>query len=390
MRILSFSSCFPNLVDPTAGVFVFRRLKALAAHVSLEVANPTPWFPGYDGLRHPGVALPDQEMREALIVYHPRFFYLPRILKRWDARFYDRGLRAWVRHYCRQHSPALFDAHFSWPDGVAVSYLARRLGIPYTITLRGVIIPRYKIECFGSRFIDALTHAAAVISVDRRMADIARELGVAPERVHVIGNGVDATFFEMVPRCEARARVGLPEDGQVIVSVGSLEPRKAHESVIEAVAGLNGPVRLIIIGKEIDDGSRLKMLRQLAADRGLADRVAFTGRQPPETVATYLNAADISVLASLWEGCPNAVIESLACGTPVVATEVGAVPDLVRPGETGEIVPVGNTGALHAALARALRREWSREAVRQSIAGRSWDTVAREVLAVFESVLGHK
>jgi len=390
VRILSFSSCFPSPLDPTAGVFVLRRLKAVATRVPLEVVHPVPWFPGLDRLRYPEAVLPNREQREGVTVHHPRFFYFPRMLKRWDARFYDLGLREWLRDHCRQWKPNLFDAHFSWPDGVAVSYLARRLRIPYTITLRGVIIPRYRLRRFRKRLIDALTHASTVISVDRRMADIALELGVPAERVHVIPNGVDATFFQTLPREQARARLGLSQDARIVVSVGSLEPRKAHESVIEALANLDGPVRLIVIGKEIDDGSRLKMLRQLAADRGIGDRVVFTGRQPPETVSMYLNAADVSVLASLWEGCPNVVIESLACGTPVVATDVGAVRDLVRPGETGEIVPVGDKGALRAALCGVLAREWSREQVRQSVAGRSWDTVAGEVLAVFEKTLGPK
>jgi len=104
-------------------------------------------------------------------------------------------------------------------------------------------------------------------------------------------------------------------------------------------------------------------------------------------VADYLNAADVSVLASHSEGCPNVVLESLACGTPVVATAVGAVPDLLRAGQTGLIVPPRDPAALAEALDGALTADWSREAIRASVQDRSWAAVGERVLAVFHEVL---
>jgi teichuronic acid biosynthesis glycosyltransferase TuaC len=121
---------------------------------------------------------------------------------------------------------------------------------------------------------------------------------------------------------------------------------------------------------------------------GLRDRVVLAGKQPYERIPLYLSAADASVLASWREGCPNVVLESLACGTPVVATRVGAVPDLVQPDENGAIVPVLDPAALADALRRVLARSWSPETVRGSPAVRSWDEVAANVLAVFEQALG--
>ena len=295
-----------------------------------------------------------------------------------------------MQAYCAGKRPDLFDAHWSWPDGVGVSYLARRLGVPYTITLRGVIMPRYKIPHFRWRLADALEHAAAVISVNRVMADIAVELGARHDRTYVIPNGIQADRFDVVPQDQARQRLGLPRGVPIIVSVASLIPQKGHAELIEALAELPPEVQLVIVGSEAGDGSYRCVLESLAARNGLADRVTFAGRQPQDAVAAYLSAADLSVLASHSEGCPNVVIESLACGTPVVATAVGGIPEIIRPGENGEIVPPQNPKALGAALKAGLARSWSRQAVRQSIASRSWDKVAQEVVEVFRTVVADR
>ncbi|MCX5772939.1 MAG: glycosyltransferase [Candidatus Hydrogenedentes bacterium] len=385
MRILAFSSCFPSARDPIRGVFVLRRLTALAKLAEVEVVHPMGWFPVYRPSTHrPHVG---EERLGGLTVNHKRFFYIPGILKRFDGRFYALGLERWTRARCEAQRPDLLDAQFEWPDAVGVSILARRLGLPYTVTLRGTINPRYQIRHFRRRLAESLRYAAAVISVSRPMADIAVELGAEPQRVHVIPNGVDAALFNIVPREQAREQAGLPVAGRLIVSVGSLNYEKGHEDVIQALSRLSPDVHLAIAGVSVDGGAYLRKLAGLAAMCNVVNRVRFVGSLSQEAVAMLLNAADVSVLASHREGCPNVVLESLACGTPVVATSVGAVPDFVKTDGNGFVVPAKNTVALSEALASALARPWSREAVRQSVADRSWDKVAAEVLSVFESVL---
>jgi glycosyltransferase involved in cell wall biosynthesis len=221
------------------------------------------------------------------------------------------------------------------------------------------------------------------------MADIAIQLGAAPDKVRVIPNGVDLDRFKPVPKTEARRTLNIPNDQPLVVSVASLKPPKGHEDLIRAMATEKIPpqARLVIIGGETDFGAYLRRLRGLVESLGLRGRITFAGVLPQETVAAYFSAADVSVLASYSEGCPNAVLESLACGTPVIGTPVGAIPEWLKDGENGHLVPVGNPSALGSALAEALRKPWSREAVCRSIAGRTWKIVAREVLSVFEKAL---
>jgi len=384
MNVLSFSYCFPSSLRPTWGVFVLQRLAALARQVDLEVASPVPVFPLWSRLRG---GLPSAvEKHGGLTVQYPRWFYIPGILKTLDGRLYARGIRRWFDGQCRRQRPDLMDAHFVWPDGVGVSHLARQAGLPYVITLRGWLYPCLERTSLRRQARRALLDAAAVISVSGHLADTAADLGVPRERLHVIPNGVDVDRFRPLDRDRARRELGLPTDGALIVAVAHLKRTKGHDELIEAVAALSRDVRLVIVGEDPGRGAYRHHLEGLIAQRGLTNRITLAGRQPHDRIPLYLNAADVSVLASYREGCPNVVLESLACGTPVVATRVGAVPDLVTPGQNGTIVPPRDPQPLAEGLSSVLNRSWSEQPVRDSVRERTWDAVARTILAVFQQV----
>ncbi|MDZ7620561.1 MAG: glycosyltransferase, partial [Patescibacteria group bacterium] len=223
-----------------------------------------------------------------------------------------------------------------------------------------------------------------IISVDASMARVACELGAAPDRVSIIPNGVDLARFQLADRYEARRRLGLPLAGRLLVTVAHLGVRKGHREALAALAQLPEDVRLLIVGGGFQAGDAGR-LRRLAGRLGVGHRLLLAGVQPADRVAEYYAAADVGLLASYREGCPNAVLESLACGRPVVATPVGAVPDLISPGVNGQIVPVRDAAALAAALQTVLAREWQPEAIRRSPAVRSWDDVAEEVHQLLEN-----
>jgi glycosyltransferase involved in cell wall biosynthesis len=328
------------------------------------------------------------EEHAGLTVHYPRFFYVPGILKTMDGAFYDLGLRRWLKAYCGVARPELLDAHFEWPDGVGVSRLAQHVHLPYVITLRGRIYPCLKNRSMIRQFAEALRNAAAVISVSRPMAEIAVELGMARERVHIIPNGVDTERFRPRGRIRARRELGLPADVPLLVCIGHLKRSKGQNDVVQALSHLPPETHLVVVGGAFDAGAN--EVRALVTQLGFSKRVTFAGRQPHERIPLYLGAADVSILASHNEGCPNVVLESLACGTPVVATRVGAVPDLLTPGRNGATVPVGDPSAIAAAVSDILAKRWSPEQIAGSAIIRSWDAVAREVLRVLEGVLGQK
>lgn len=385
MRILSFSYCFPNRRRPDWGVFVLQRLRAIARRpgTALEVVAPVPEFPLLKWKT--SSSPPIDDCLHGLTVHYPRFQYVPGVFKSFDARLYARGLQRWLDQFVEAWQPDLLDAHFVWPDGVGVARLAARLQLPYTITLRGKIYPCLEIASQRRQCAEALQGAAAVISVDSRMARIACDLGAQPDRVSVIPNGVDRERFHPQDKQAARRRLGLPEQGRLLLTVGHLGVRKGHRETIQSLAQLPPDVQLVLVGAELASGRDALLLQKLAASLHVQDRVLLVGPQSYERIPDYFAAADASVLASYREGCPNVVLESLACGRPVVATDVGAVRDLITDGCNGRIVPVRDVPALTAALRTVLDQSWSADNMRHSPSVRSWDAVAQQVLDLFHS-----
>jgi len=382
LKILSFSYCFPSQNNPAWGVFVYQRLAALARLEEVKVCAPTPWFP----VVTPNVGCDEAQTWQDLNVYRPSFFYFPGILKNHDACFYARGLKKWLGNLCQVWRPDVLDAHFVWPDGVGVGLLAKKLGIPYVVTLRGKIYECLKVPSQTRQCAAALQNAAAVISVSSKMAEEALTLGVAPERLHVITNGVDQERFSPKDKKECRRLLGLPEEGRLLVTVSHLGHRKGHHEVLHALSHLPKDVKLVIVGGDAQGGTPEK-LQEVAQSVGVADRLILPGRQPYEKIPFYYNAANASVLASYREGCPNAVLESLACGTPVVATDVGAVPDILPVPNAGRIVPAEQVEPLRKALSEVLRSEWNADEVVQMSKVRSWQRVAEEVGEVFQRIV---
>src|SRR5262249_9158798 len=148
----------------------------------------------------------------------------------------------------------------------------------------------------------------------------------------VIANGVDGSRFAPRDRDECRKELGLPLTGRLLVSVGHLSPRKGFHRVLAVLPELLREfpdLTFAVVGGTEDGFGYDAELRKVADKHGVSGHVLFAGPRPPAEVALFLGAADLFVLASAREGCPNAVWEAMACGRPVVATRVGEVDRMV-------------------------------------------------------------
>ncbi|HEX7181194.1 MAG TPA: glycosyltransferase [Thermoanaerobaculia bacterium] len=389
-RLLVFSTVFPNSAQPHHGVFVRERMRGLPADIEVRVVAPVPWFPFLSGLR-PGwrPAVAREEEQDGVRVHHPRFLSFPGILKCLDGLLLFLSALPTVARLRREFRFDAIDAHFVYPEGLAAVLLGRVFRVPVLITLRGMLplLVPFALRRPQLRF--ALRRASRVIAVSESLRQDAIRLGLPPERVRVIENGVDPGLFQPVDRTAARRSLGLPVDGPLLVSVGTLSPRKGFHLVIEALASLAGRfpgIRYAIVGGAGAEGFMEQELRELAERLGVADRVIFAGPQARRDLALWYSAADLSVLASGHEGCPNVVLESLACGTPVAATPVGNIPEILDSPEVGlligRIVP-----SLVSGIAGALSHPWDRERVRARIAPRTWQAVGLEVAEEIQSTL---
>jgi glycosyltransferase involved in cell wall biosynthesis len=330
---------------------------------------------------------PTGQVLDGLAVHYPRYFYVPKLTKKLAGRLYARGLLPWVRDRYRNAPPDLLDGHFAWPDGVGVGGIGRALGMPYVVTLRGRLWVDFRNESIKRQCVEALQNAAAVISLSESMVKAYCDEGVPREKFTVIHNGVDRSLFRPGDMSEARRLLGFPTEARLVLCVAYYQRRKGIMELVRALARLPKDVSLVLVGSEVPaEGTFYRDVLEEIEGLGLSGRVIRVGQQPHERIPAYMRAANATVLASYWEGCPNVVVESLGCGRPVVATPVGSVPEIIVPDENGYVVPVGEVGALAEGIASALGREWDPEVLSGSV--KSWDEVAAEVHGVFTKVLG--
>lgn len=393
-KLLVFSSLFPSPADPNAGVFIRERMFRVGAHLPIVVVSPKPWSP-IDWLirrfrpRFRPVG-PNLEIQDGVRVYSPRFFSLPGLFKTWDSVFMALGSFLLLRRLKREFRFDIIDAHFGYPDGHAASLLARWFKVPLAITLRGSERTYAETPAFRRRIVAGLTAAGRVFAVSESLRKLAVSLGTAENKTLAVGNAVNVDRFHPVDRAEARARLGLGQDDPVIISVGWLIERKGFHRVIDCLPELlrrHPNLRYLIVGGATGADGMEEDLRKQVADLALDGHVFFLGPMKPDDLKWPLSAADLFVLATRREGWANVFLEAMACGLPVVATDVDGNPEVVCRPELGEIVPFGNHEALRDAIDRSLERDWDRRSIQDYAKGHSWDNRVSVLCGEFRKLL---
>ena len=388
IRLLVFTTLFPNREQPNHGVFVLNRLRHLLAGGGVEatVVAPVPWFPSGSarfGAWARYARVPAEERIEGLSVHHPRYAVIPRVgMNAAPALLYAAGLRCLRRLRAGGLRFDAIDAHYAYPDGVAAVRIGRALGCPVVVTARGTdvnLIPRYPRPRRLIR--EALTQAAGVVAVSAALKAAIVDLGIAPARVRVLRNGVDLAMFRPMDRAAARAALGL--DRPTLISVGHLIERKGHHRVIEAMAALPD-MALLIAG----EGPERAPLEALIARLGLGDRVRLLGARAHEDLPELYTAADALVLASTREGWANVLLEAMACGTPVVASDAWGNPEVVQERAAGVIAPSNTPEGLAAGVRDLLGDPPSRAATRAYAERFGWEETTAGQMALFREVLG--
>lgn len=386
MRVLTFTTLYPNAAQPNHGIFVENRIRHLAGsgRATVEVVAPVPWFP-FDSPKFGRYAAfaqaPRREKRAGLVVHHPRYPVIPKFGMTAAPFLLYRAVRPMVGELLRAHRIELIDAHYFYPDGVAAVMLGRYFNLPVVVTARGTdvnVIPRYALA--RRQLTWAVQQAAGIITVCADLKRLVMELGASSDRVRVLRNGVDLRAFRPVDRNSARARFKVT--GPTVVSVGGLIPRKGHDLAIRAIAS-QPDVTLLIAG----EGPERAALSSLAAQLGVGDRVRLLGRVDHFDLVELYNAADIMVLASSFEGWANVLLESMACGTPVIATAVGGSPEVVTDPAAGELITERSPEAIAAAIGRLLLDPPARSATRGFAERFDWQATTEGQLALFREIL---
>jgi glycosyltransferase involved in cell wall biosynthesis len=387
VRILTFTTLYPNLLQPQHGIFVEARLRKLVASgaVSARVVAPCPWFP-FASARFGRYAvfarMPSEETRHVLQVEHPRFPVLPRI----GMSAAPLGLCAAILPFLRRQIRDgrdfdLIDAHYFYPDGVGAVLLGRALDRPVIVTARGSDLNLIAQHAVPRRWIRwAARRADGLVAVSGGLKRRLVELGAGADRVRVLRNGVDPALFRPHDREAARATLGFARP--TLLAVGNLVALKRHWLMVEALAQLP-EVELVIVG----EGPERTSIEKLARERNVADRVRLLGRVPQNRLPEIYTAADLLLLVSTHEGWPNVLLESMACGTPVVVSPMDGIADIVGASEAGRILADVTASGLAAAIRELLTAPPSRAATRLYAEQFDWQSTTDGQIALFREVL---
>lgn len=386
INILTFSSLYPNAAQPIKGVFVENRLRHLvdSGEVRARVVAPVPWFP-FSGeiFGSYGVfaRVPRYEVRHGIEIWHPRYLVIPKVgmsiaplLMAWAVK---RTLRKLQK---RGFDFDLIDAHYFYPDGVAACLLAEAFDKPFVVTARGSdisLIPGYAIP--RKWILWAAGKSRALISVCQALKNEMISIGIAAEKVTSLRNGVDLDFFKPGDREVLRRELGF--QGKVLLSAGNLIEVKGHHLVIEAMLSLPD-FRLYIAG----GGGMSGQLGSLIRRHGLSDRVTLLGPLDRETLCRYMAAADALVLASSREGMANVLLESIACGTPVIATPLWGTPEVVAAPEAGILMRDRSVAGIVEGVSRLFADYPCRDATRRYAEQFSWDETSAGQLRIFRQI----
>ena len=386
IRLLTFSTLYPNNVRPNHGIFVENRLRhLLGSHqASSTVVAPVPWFPGRSPrfghwALHAGVA--PIELRHGIMVHHPRYPVIPRFgMSAAPYLLYHATLPLLRRFLVRAQPFDAIDAHYVYPDGVAAVWLGQTLGLPTVVTARGTdinLIPRYAMPRALIR--QAIAGATALVAVSAALKTELIALGAPDNKVTVLRNGVDTALFRPMDRAAARAALGLARP--TLLSVGHLIERKGHHRTIEALTRLP-EFDLLIAG----EGPQRDHLASLIERLGLTERVRLLGAREHTELPGLYSAADILVLASSREGWANVLLEAMACGTPVVASNIWGNPEVVREAVAGVIAKQNTPEGIAAAVRHLFAHPPERARTRAYAEQFSWDATTDGQLALFRSL----
>ncbi len=387
LRLLTFTTLYPNSVNPRHGIFVETRLRQLleSGGVQARVVAPVPWFP-FPHSRFGGwgrhARVPPHETRNGIHVDHPRYPLLPKVgMNLAPLAIALRSLPLLRRQIREGRDFDLIDAHYFYPDGVAATLLGRWLKKPVVITARGSDIHVLSRHALPRKMILwAARQAAASITVSHALKEQMTHLGANPDKITPLRNGVNLDLFHPGNRDFLRNLLGL--QGRILLSVGNLVPLKGNHLTIEALGQLPD-TQLVIIG----EGPEKPRLHTLARTFGVTDRVHFLGNIPQNELPRYYSGADALVLASSREGWANVLLEAMACGTPVVATHVGGNSEVVAHRSAGVLVQERNPGALRDAVLALLDAPPARQDTRKYAEQFGWHETSAGQKNLFHQAL---
>jgi teichuronic acid biosynthesis glycosyltransferase TuaC len=384
MKLAVITPYFPSSAEPWQGRSAYQTLRLIARQADVHVFFPYAAYPallkprsrGYQKL-DPSYTVPDVD-----VSYYP-YPALPLV---------SRPLNGWMAArvllpHVREFAPDLIFSCFLYPDGDAALRIGRTLSVPVVTQSIGSDINRIGDPISAMQTRAVLRNTDFLVTVSDDLCKKAVTMGAHPQKSRAVVNGCDLSVFHPGDRTSARQQLNIPLAAQAIVYIGRMDVKKGLRELVEAAASIHPErpnLHVYLVGAGPDKGIIESAIQGVNA----SDYIHVMPACQFDEVAVWMTAADLVTLPSYMEGCPNVVLEALACGRPVVATKVGGIPEMVND-ECGRLVPPGESAALAGALAAVLGREWDAATI-AAHGSRSWNDVAAELLDVFDSLLAKR
>ncbi len=378
MNILFLSTVYPHPSTPVCGTFNWQLCQSLRAHAEVRVLAPRSWL---DVIRHGGS--PRVELPASVPVQAPTFFYPPLVLKQHYGRCMWASIRNTVRRTLAEFPVDWVVSYWAHPDGEAGLRTAREAGARAAVIVGGSDVlllpndPRRK-----QAVVNVLQQSDLVLTVCDGLRQRVGELGVDLGHVRTLTQGIDPTRFRQENRAAARTLLGIPADAPVFVWVGRMVELKRLDVLVRAFARVHQrqpDSRLYLVG----DGPKQRAIQKLVASLGLQDRVGFVGPVQPPDLPVWFQAANATVLSSSSEGLPNVLRESLACGTPFVATDVGSISEIADPFQSILVLP-GRDDELASAMSNILDEVYADGA--RTYQPQTWDRSASDLIGILRGI----
>ncbi len=393
MRVLFVSNIYPTPAQPTRGSFNRNTLKAMSARHEVRALVPVPWSDELSSrLRKQSAIDRDRtDWVDGIRVEYPRFYYPPKIMRSHYGTFLWASVRKTVLRSLRDFAPEAIISYWTHPDGAVAVRAAQKAGVPSVVMVGGtdVLILTKQNASRRQAIVSVLKAADRVVCVSQHLADAVGDLGIKRSKIAVVYRGIDYDRFHPGDATYVRRRLGVADSERLLLSVGRLVPVKGFKTLLDAYEKLlaqRSDFKAVIAGC----GPLRATLQAQIDNFGIGDRVSLLGNKTADELAELYRAADLSVLSSHSEGIPNVLLESIASGTPFVATDVGGVSEIADP-TRDLLVPANDPVSMADAIDQHLNR-WLRDGQLDCpprvFEPWTWGHSAEELIQVAESAMG--
>ncbi|MDP5141549.1 glycosyltransferase [Rheinheimera baltica] len=354
-RLVVISNLYPLPWEPERATFNRQQFAQLEDAFEMSVLVPVSFIVWFKNIR--------QIKQSATLRYVP-YFFTPKFGRRFYSYFMYLSLLLHSGLWIRRHKPEIILASWAFPDAVASSWLAKLYRCRFFFKVHGSDIHLHgEEEARARQIVAAAKQAKGVISVSAELKQQMVQLGIARDKIHVVYNGVDHNLFSQ--KCERP----IPEN--YLLFVGNLKKDKGVMELLQAFGevSLRYPkLKLLVAGR----GDMRQSMEQYLCGQVFRDKVELLGSVAHSVLPQLMQHAELLVLPSYHEGVPNVLLEAMAAGTPVVASAVGGIPEVVKPELSGLLVPSADAAALTQTLILALQKDWCRSDIVQHASQFTW------------------